>query len=131
MIGTYLTEVCFVFYSVATAYIQASIFNYRLANGIRSTINHNVWGWAYTVYAVVIIIAMHSSLIFGLIAAGLIREIFFAPSLNLWRGLDYFYFNPEGKSILDKLIKTRPRYIAIYAVSCVLFIALQILIMTN
>lgn len=131
MIGTYLTEACFIFYSVATAYIQASIFNYRLANGIRSTINHNAWGWAYAVYAIVIIIAMHASLIFGLIAAGLIREIFFAPALNLWRKKEYFYFNPEGVSYVDKLIKTPKRYIAIYAVSCVLFIALQILIMTN
>ncbi len=127
-LSIYLTEACFIFYSVATAYIQATIFKNRIKDNNPESINHPAWALAYAVYVIAIIIVMHSSLAFGIVNALFIREIFFAPALNLWRKKGFFYFNPEGKSYTDPVIGTRKRYIAVYAVSCVLFICLQIII---
>jgi len=67
----------------------------------------------------------------GIIASGLIREIFFAQALNLWRHKGFFYFNPSGKSPTDRLIKSRKRYIAVWCLSLVFLICLQIINLKN
>jgi hypothetical protein len=127
----YLMETCLVIYSLGTAYVQASLFNYWLKQGIPKDVDHPAWAAGYIAYMALMIYLFHTNVWMSILAAGLIREIFFAQALNLWRHKGFFYFNPEGKSLTDRLIKSRKRYIEVWAISLVLLISIQIINLKN
>lgn len=127
----YLFEICLLLYSIGTAYVQATLFNTWTKEGKDKTINHPAWALAYIAYVCLMIYLFDINFWIGVIAAGLIREIFFAQTLNLWRHKGFFYFNPEGKSLTDRLIKSRKGYIAVWCLSLVLLICLQIINLKN
>ena len=106
----YLIEISLILWNLGTAWGQARYFKAHEADG--KTINHTLWAIAYAVVVVVVVSLYYSwptsfswlwynAII--LVDAVLVRIVFFDPVLNVFRGKPFFYLNPQGKIVIDRL----------------------------